>query len=86
MIDMWQKLYESVVKNIKQMEETIRSLVTENEILKAEKKQWSIEKINQQSVIQQELSRMNLINNKYLEEIQELKKRLKDGDYNRLEH
>ena len=60
--------------------EAVRALEKENAELKqkclvmeAQKKQWELEKITQQQIIQQSLNSSNTTNNRYLEEINQLR-------------
>lgn len=59
------------------MEREIETIKMQNAILTAEKKQWEVEKVQQQMIIQQTLTSSNEVSNKYLEENKQLKEELK---------
>ena len=74
--DKWEQLYESLKSRVTQLESDNRMLMGQVELLQAEKKQWEIEKISQQKIIQTALANSNSVSNAYLEEIKELRVKL----------
>ena len=79
----YKKLYEAMCESCEDLVKRVKELEQFNAILQAEKKQWELEKIFQQNIIQQALNRSNSTNNEYLEENKRLKeeiKRIRDGN------
>lgn len=74
------RLHDATNSAVKKLEEKNADLRAKIMILEAEKKQWEIEKINQQTIIQQSLNQSNADSQRYREEIEELKERLKNGN------
>ena len=62
---------------MKMLKDEVIRLLKENDILKKEKAQWIKEKMNQEKIIHETLTKMNGSNNEYLEEIQRLREELK---------
>lgn len=76
------RLHNSINKAVKRLEEDNLNLKQQNDILVAEKKQWVIEKVMQEQIVQNSLNQSNDKNNNMLVQIEELKaelKRLKEG-------
>lgn len=58
---------------VTRLESEIQQLKITNAILEAEKKRWEMEKVQQQTIIQQTLAAANLENQENLEEITRLR-------------
>jgi hypothetical protein len=76
MNDDWKRRYDSLLEAYKEMEGRLKEVQALNGVLEAEKKQWVLEKLNQQLVIQNALQRANAVSNGYLEENRQLKEEI----------
>lgn len=79
----WKLLYDSLSPQVGILEARLKEVLAENNVLKAEKKHWLIEKAIQQQIIQEALNRANVLSNQYLEANQKLQEellRLKNGN------
>jgi hypothetical protein len=68
---------DSALDAVQHLEAKLAACDQLNNVLEAEKIQWSHEKINQQVVIQQALNQSNATNNSYLEENDRLKEEIR---------
>lgn len=87
MEDYYRRLYESLKMAHQRLEMEILERNSKIVLLEAEKKQWVIEKLVQQGIIQDALNKANALSNKYLEENAQLReevKRLRDGNHDKL--
>jgi hypothetical protein len=83
-MDMWQARYESLREAVAVFEGQLREARSRIALLEAEKKQWEMEKLMQQAVIQQAVNTVNATSQSYLEENQRLRaenQRLRDGHH-----
>ena len=61
---------------VQDLESRLRFSESKNKVLEAEKAQWEAEKVKQQTIIAQALGASNATSNGYLEENQELKRKV----------
>jgi hypothetical protein len=69
----YRNLYESMCEAVRALEKENAELKQKCLVMEAQKKQWELEKITQQQIIQQSLNSSNTTNNRYLEEINQLR-------------
>jgi hypothetical protein len=76
------RLYPGMAERVGQLERELEDANRKLVLFEAEKKQWELEKVSQQTIIQNAVARANEISNGYLEEIRRLKeenRKLKGG-------
>jgi septal ring factor EnvC (AmiA/AmiB activator) len=76
------RLHDSANKTIKRLEVENTVLKKKLEALEAQKNQWETDRSFQQMVIQRVLDEANESNNRYRQEIEDLRKRMKNGYIN----
>jgi hypothetical protein len=67
------RLYPGMAERVGQLECELEDANRKLVLFEAEKKQWELEKVSQQTIIQNAVARANEISNGYLEEIRRLK-------------
>ena len=75
--DSLKRVHDSMNVAFASMEQELTRVKMQNEVLSTEKKQWEMEKAQQQMIIQNSISQSNTMSNQYLEENIRLKAELK---------
>lgn len=75
--DALKRVHDSTNKSLVQTLKELEDMRVQNRLLQARDKQVSDSKIVSDSIIQQTMDRANALNQKYLEEIEELKSRIR---------
>ena len=68
MSDEFERRYRSAMECVEKLDARVKELEQAIMLLEAQKRQWEIEKANQQAVIHQALTTSNHTSNQYLEE------------------
>jgi len=75
-LDFWKKRYDSLLEAHVQVQRQFNEAMQLIALLEAEKRQWAVEKLMQQQIIQQTLNTVNATSNSYLEENKKLKEEI----------